>query len=614
MTAPWILDHIGVPADATRAPRGAPPVIPQPSVRGVEQFGPSIEQGRTWLQRLVEGPQVGPTPLQLARGAEPLNLQVGAIPDYVGGPAKGLTGEGLLKLLKESQGFTVNQAGKALTKGFSVGAGEELGHVIKKPIEQLTAQELDQFLSKVPKGHAIGGWLDNGMAYIEPTNILTNRRKAFELASKRGEKAFGDLGKYAAGEDGTHWIPQPEKFDFTHYSNQEGLTTLDPKYAGKGPAAGPERHRSDRVPAIHVYEAGQKPEPLVVQSAGYTYKGSAEGRIYDLAKDPAGLMDEVAPSQMEKYLKKQGYAGYKDAGTILLFDKTPVEATGYTRLKGKGFKVEPVSAPLVREILGIPQVPLPRQAPARGIDPAILKSVNSSMRSATEAVKRGMEAGGLDWFDLSSLRADLQAAQGAKAGDEAFTRLTHAIAATSPRSTVASNIKRGSAMAHIIGTGGELPLTNADIAERLGPGYGHLAHTSHIPALRDLQRLGSITANLESVFQRPKISSFGENLRGNLAPVTVDTHAARSFGLNETQVKPGYTVVENALREIAAKLGIEPAQAQASAWIGNAEKTGVVDPQPFMQLMRGMIGPRAKALGMTPEDFWAAFLQGKAHF
>lgn len=640
MTAPWIADYLGVKPDATRVgpqPLPAPPV-PTPSVRGVSEFGPTVPRApENWFEAMV---QRAASPIKdrlqgLRAPAQPLNqedmvdLALGVSQPM--SEAAGLTGAKLLQLLKSGNGFTIDpRTGKAIEKGFSVGAGDELGHLIKKPVNELTPAELDQFLGKVPAGHALGGWVDKeGTAYVEPTNVLKNQRKAFELALGRGEKAFGHLDAYVAGENGDKLIPQAGPYPFMHYSDKPGIAELDPAFGGTGPAVGRERVRTDRVKAIHVYKAGQRPEPLVIQSAGHTYQGTANGLMYDLDHDPAGLLESMTATQMEKYLKKSGFQGYESNGTALLFNKTPVEYQGYTRLKGKGFKFEPATAPVVTvnppampaPPAGagplpdqVPQLPLPRAPVTPAAEAEVAKAVKGNWRKMLEATKRGMDAGGLDWYNLEPIRQGMINEQGREAGEAAFTRFTHAVAATSPMSDVAANIRRASVFAKMMGEGTPLPRTNPAIAEILGPGYGHIAHNTHLPALEDIARSGSLASSIDDILARPKTSSFGENLRGNYRPGTIDRHAARMMGLEQKHVQKAYAPMEDALFTLGDKLGIPTAPAQASLWIGGADKTGVKDARPFMGIIRGMAEARAKALGMDPDAFWQAFLAGKLHF
>jgi hypothetical protein len=80
-----------------------------------------------------------------------------------------------------------------------------------------------------------------------------------------------------------------------------------------------------------------------------------------------------------------------------------------------------------------------------------------------------------------------------------------------------------------------------------------------------------------NVLQNPKPASFAQNLTGNQLPVTVDSHNLRLWGLTDTQGRPvdtpgrGYGFLEQLQQDEAAKMGLSPAQYQASAWLGGGK-------------------------------------------
>lgn len=129
---------------------------------------------------------------------------------------------------------------------------------------------------------------------------------------------------------------------FDHYSPVEGLTELDPKYMGTG-LAGAERKRASRTPAMHVYRAGAKPEREFASLPKYSVR--VEGDIYDVAKDPAGIVKGLQErvragkltasdfaDEMERAIQRRGFAGYHNSefygDTFKLFGKHPVERAG----------------------------------------------------------------------------------------------------------------------------------------------------------------------------------------------------------------------------------------------------------------------------------------------
>lgn len=261
----------------------------------------------------------------------------------------------------------------------------------------------------------------------------------------------------------------------------------------------------------------------------------------------------------------------------------------------------------------VPQVPITtRPIPARGVPKDVTAAVRKNRSAFEDNVKRGLDQGGLEWYNLDPLRRDYIAELGPEAGEREFARFTQHLAATSPRSKVAQNIRRSSAFSLINRHGLEVPEDQAMLS-LLGPTLGHLAHrTAHLPAVRDIERLGTMAADEAVLLRRPKTSSFGENLRGNYEPVTVDAHNTRAWGLPESRTEPAYDVLEREQKDIAAKLGIRPAQVQSSAWIGAADETGVADARPFINVFQDVLEKSAERQGIPADVLYQRFLRGTA--
>lgn len=99
--------------------------------------------------------------------------------------------------LSKNGGFTIDpKTGEPLTSGYSVGGGEKSGVLLKKSLADLKPNELQSFLdankNKLLPGQAWGGWADNGTAYIEPADQITDLNAAQRLGNERGEKAIWD--------------------------------------------------------------------------------------------------------------------------------------------------------------------------------------------------------------------------------------------------------------------------------------------------------------------------------------------------------------------------------------------------------------------------------------
>lgn len=252
-----------------------------------------------------------------------------------------------------------------------------------------------------------------------------------------------------------------------------------------------------------------------------------------------------------------------------------------------------------------------------------------NVKRVEEGLARGIDEGGLAWYNTDPVRRSAMEALGPEAGEEAFLRFALLLGATSPRSIVRQNIRRASLGytawkrgAHFpdqpkVPTGefypDVTPKYRTTYLESLGleglglpENYGHLAHNIQRPHIEAAMRGVGPDPTLQ-----PKIASFSENLAGNYEPSTIDTHNAQQVGwiqpgktLNESH----YPLLERFNRERAAAAGIAPAQAQASIWIGLREMTGVEDPRIFMQIFNDALAETAHRRGVSQaqalNDFW----------
>lgn len=258
------------------------------------------------------------------------------------------------------------------------------------------------------------------------------------------------------------------------------------------------------------------------------------------------------------------------------------------------------------EVPDVPQVPLERIDPPRGLSPKIAPLLTPEAAARMEGyANTGKDKGGLGWYNLDPLRQSFMEELGDDKGASAFGSFVDKIAATSPRSTVAGNIRRASYFDVLDRQGQPFAgLTNDD----LPPGYGHIAQLTQDMSLQDLQDSGSFAA-----LNRPKTSSFAENLKGNQAPMTIDTHnfaALKGDPKDKKSPSDGqYRYLEQFQKDIADKLGMTPAQFQASVWMGG--ETGVADDRPFMAVFDDVVARTAERDGVTKKKALQNFIQGK---
>jgi hypothetical protein len=255
----------------------------------------------------------------------------------------------------------------------------------------------------------------------------------------------------------------------------------------------------------------------------------------------------------------------------------------------------------------VPQQAMERYVPPRGMPPNLEGLLTSETASRlSDYAKAGEQVGGREWYNTEPLRYAFQDILGPEAGASQYGRFFDIVAATSPRSRVDSNIRRASYLYNRDAQG--LPiagLTNPD----LPPGYGHLAHNTQDQLLADLQRSGQFSS-----MNRPKTSSFAENLKGNQFPMTIDTHNFSAVvgdpSFKKSPSKTQYKYLEDFQSEIADKLNMTPAQYQASVWMGAG--TGVADARPFMQVFDDVLTRTAERDKKTKGQVLKDFIEGKA--
>lgn len=255
----------------------------------------------------------------------------------------------------------------------------------------------------------------------------------------------------------------------------------------------------------------------------------------------------------------------------------------------------------------VPQRPLERYVPPRGrpanLSPLLTPETGSRM---LEYARRGEQAGGREWYNTEPLRRAFEEELGTGPGQERYNRFMDIVAATSPRSKVDQNIRRGSyLLAEDVAGRPIADLKNPDFPA----GYGHLAHETQNYMLRDLAGGGSFSA-----LNRPKVSSFAENLKGNQAPMTIDTHNfAAITGNMKNKKSPSntqYKYLEDFQVELADKMNMTPAQFQASVWMG--ADTGVADARPFMEVFDDVIARTAERDSKSKTEVLRDFIRGDA--
>lgn len=278
----------------------------------------------------------------------------------------------------------------------------------------------------------------------------------------------------------------------------------------------------------------------------------------------------------------------------------------------------------------VPQVDLPRYAPLRGVSARLKDALNNPdvVNGVRQGIQRGVEMGADKWYETGPVRDAFIRELGPVKGKAEFNRYMDNVAATSPRSDVPTNVRNASYY-YGFDTPADLPGKKS-----IPYPYGHVAQNLHRQNFETISSEGGWEP-----LQNPKPASFSQNLQGNFAPVTADTHAFRAIGMRtgdprflETSVsakykmgtdptkdtivnkygdrsgdvvtfrpqqlfnsgklsmedakqipyfwaaKPNaneYAAVENLYKQLAAAHGLTPAGAQAAGWAGSGELTGL---------------------------------------
>lgn len=295
-------------------------------------------QGDPFSRSRVMGTKVR-TPDGVAQtGDLPVAPSTPPVPAALGEENLARVAAGLAKRVQDKGGFTFDpHTGKFVAKGFAVALGKS-ANVEPFVVSELTPETIGDFLTKNQHFFAenpevkIGAWKDDasGKIYLEPSQVVPDRKTAVALGRERQELAVGDLGKYARGEDGTISL---ESVRFEHRSPVAGLETLSGQFQGSNPnVKGAERARANRTGRVYVQDIGSELEPEFRSPALHRYEVEVpKGQLYDVSTDPDGIVAKIGgndPDRWEKAIEKAGYAGYYASGYNphykALFGDTPV--------------------------------------------------------------------------------------------------------------------------------------------------------------------------------------------------------------------------------------------------------------------------------------------------
>jgi hypothetical protein len=136
----------------------------------------------------------------------------------------------------------------------------------------------------------------------------------------------------------------PHMLAVEHYSPVANLDMLDPRKAGTG-RVGRERERKTRIDAVHVYDSK---DAKLEQQFRHDYRYTGEiprAAIYDIAKDPDGLIPKSGlydATHLERAIKNHGYVGFRNSASqnpsiIKLFYSLKVKPASPRHYRGMRF-------------------------------------------------------------------------------------------------------------------------------------------------------------------------------------------------------------------------------------------------------------------------------------
>lgn len=317
----------------------------------------------------------------------------------------------------------------------------------------------------------------------------------------------------------------------------------------------------------------------------------------------------------------------------------------------------------------VPQVGLPRYVPPRGISPRMVEALQNPEVRAGLADSMEAGRGVANWYHTDPVRRAFIDELGPANGQSEFKRFMDTVAATSPRSDVPTNIRNASYY-YQAGSPENLPAKNpypyGHVAQKLHRGnFGSIAGEGWNPmqnpkpasfaenlagnlepvtvdthAFRNIGMRTGDPRFLETSFNQllpPGVergpgslaSRFGEltkNKKGQDVAIYRPQKLVKEGRLTVDEAKDipsfwaskpkdsEYAAAEALFRETGNNLGLRPADAQAAAWAGGGEMTGLgtVGTHTFPELMNERVLFTARMRGENPQKTLSDFISGRA--
>jgi GGDEF domain-containing protein len=396
-----------------------------------------------------------------------------------------------------------------------------------------------------------------------------------------------------------------------------------------------ERASSARIP---VHADGRLGSAGLVGHVGDTYAAADKG--LQGAKAAAKKAEPLTP--VLDFLKKvkatgpdlAGEGGFAKIGRTrgVKFD-APHPAYGISA-EGKNVPVPERFQHLKQQVppppSAIPQLPLTRKQPLTAKSTRetsdLLDRVYNNFKKAEKqgAIERGVQAGAPEWWRADATRQRFYNELGPDKGEAAFREWAKQFAGTSAMSDASSNMARSMFLFPQLEhpSGHTLSVFRKEgLNPTLPKGIGTIAGQTQGKVMADI--LDPAVSNPWALGDRAKMQSMYENTTGNWRPSTHDRHMGRT-GLNDmefpssiggNQYDPFETATNLRANELMKRgdLPVAPGKApdapyQASMWVGNGEKTGVLsDPRNVDQLFSDQMAEYARAHGISESEFMRRF-------
>jgi hypothetical protein len=244
----------------------------------------------------------------------------------------------------------------------------------------------------------------------------------------------------------------------------------------------------------------------------------------------------------------------------------------------------------------------------------------ANMKRLRNIAEQGAKIGGLEWYNMDQLKQLFVSELGHNYGNAMFNQYLQLLGATSPRTRVPENVRNASYYYKALITGEPTP--ERYLRQRPGRADWLITPGTQAPHPYGMmpihvQNVENIKAGGLPVLQNPKPPSFVQNLAGNWQPVTIDVHNLRLLSggrsKEDAPTPQEYGFLERLQQEQARRLGMDPAQWQASLWLGGAKQTGVKSgTDPMLKHFERRVEHTAEQRGQTKEQVLMDFIHGRA--